>query len=125
MDFSYIINNYKISERQGYLDVSLPIVMDMSENNCNLILTILPDESGYEVYSTDGMFKRSGYSAKECFDRYAADENNCTYGIKLEGGRFTKKYSSSDNPVFALDDFIKFFVLFNEFVMRGGEEVDW
>ena len=125
MDFSYIINKYKISERQGYLDVSLPVIMDMSENNCNLILTIVPDEKGYEVFSTDAMFKRSGYSAKECFERFAADENNCTFGIKHENGRFKKRYYSSDNPVFALDDFVKFFVIFNEFVAKIEPEIEW
>ena len=121
MKFDYLINKFKISERKGYIDVSLPIIMDMSENNCNLILTITPTEdSGYVVYVTDSMFKDSGYSAKKCFENFAANEKNCTYGIKLENGKFTKTYSSCDNPVFALDDFIKFFVPFNEFVLQSS-----
>ena len=120
MKFDYLVNKYKITERRGYIDVSLPIIIDFSENSTNLVLTVLPNDDGsYVVYATDGMFSDSGYYPAKCYDAYAATEENCTYGIKYENRKFICRFSSSDNPVFAIDYFIKFFVAFNDFVLEN------
>ena len=120
MKFDYLINKYKITERKGYLDVSLPIIIDFSENNCNLVLTLVPNDDGsYVVYATDSMFSDSGYYPQRCYDAYTAVEGNKTYGIKYEKRKFISHFESFDNPIFAIDYFIKFFVALNDFVIHN------
>ena len=120
MDLDWLKRKCNISEYDGYLEVSLPILMTLSENCCNLVLTVeLEDNGDYTVYATDDMFEDSGYYPSRSYDAFVADEKNKAYSIKYEDGKFTRSFKKSDNPVFAMHYFVKFFIAFNDFVISN------
>ncbi len=116
MDFKSLITRFIIAESDGCVVASFPIIMDMDPNNSTLNIGIFEAEDEYTLVNDGSMFDESGMSAKDCYNKFT-EAGKCNYEIKYENGLFTKSYKKNQNPVFALDEFIKFFVTFNEYVM--------
>ncbi len=120
MDLDWLKKKCKVCKRKGRVTVSLPLIMDISENACNLVLTILlHDDGAYTIYCTDDMFYDSGYYPQKSFDAYVADKNNKTYGIRYEDKKFIADFTAQDNPIFPTSYFIKFFIDFNNFIIKN------
>ena len=120
-DVNYLKRKCNITEFDGrHLEISIPVLMMLSENYCNLVLNIEIEENGdYTVYTTDDMFEDSGYYPQRSYDTFVADKNNKSYGIKYEDGKFIKSVEKSSNPIWEIHYFVRFFLAFNDFVIAN------
>ena len=108
----------KVDEIEEYLQIELPLILHFNQQL--LTLRLYPLDDGYYVSTTDTMFDEypeySENYSKEYYDLFTQN-NSHHYNIKQDGAYFYKKYDSDYSARCAIDDFVKFFVYFDEFIL--------
>ena len=110
----------------GYVDITLPVAINTTW--CALELRITPHKESYTVESTVDMFYDANDDAQFYFDIFKKHDKNYHYGMLLKDGVFYKEYQHDYNLLRALDEFIRFFILLDDFIIKNdviGHEEDF
>ena len=109
----------KINKTEEYYEIELPVITFFNQQL--ITLRIYPLDDGYYI-STDGFTfdEYPEYSASYCekyYNLFMEKDSHCHYEIQREGAYLYKKYASNHSARHAIDDFVKFFVYLDEFML--------
>jgi hypothetical protein len=110
----------------GYVDITLPVAINTMW--CALEIRITPSDDTYRLESILDMFEDANDGAQFYFDIFEKHDKNYHYGILLDDSVFYKEYENDYNLSRALDEFIRFFILLDDFIIKNnviGHEEDF
>lgn len=110
----------------GYVDITLPVAINTIW--CALEIRITPSEDTYKVESLLDMFDEANDDAQLYFDIFEKHDKNYHYGMLIKDNVFYKEYQNDYNLTRALDEFIRFFILLDDFIIKNdviGHEEDF
>ena len=107
---------FKPIQKEGYIEVKMPVAMRIYK--ALLTLQIREVEDGY-VISDDGdaFYDFNEYS--EYYYNLFKEKNYC-YNIQLENDKFYKKYKNNFNLNVAFNEFVRFFIDLDNFIMKNN-----
>lgn len=105
-------------EKEKYIIITPPVIMDM--NYGILKLSIIPNENGYTVCDDGKNFSEFSHSSKYYYDLFIEKDPNYRYEIKLDGNIIYKKYLGNFNVRVAVNEFVRFFVHLDEFILKNN-----
>ena len=118
--FKRLKNEFSAKQRKNYIDIAIPVVM--RTNGGLLNLRIKPKVDCYEIIGLSNLF--SEITADESQDFYyqifEKYDNNYHYEIKLKNNKLHKEYSIETNIVVAIDEFIRFFIMLDDFMINNN-----
>lgn len=113
------LENFNAKFCDDFVEVSFPVLMDM-DINCNCLnFKIISTENGYKITDTGKNFKELNHNLSFYYDLFVKS-GLFNYNIQLENDIFYKNYEFNYNVVTALDEFIRFFISFDNFVMDNN-----
>ena len=109
----------RINKKEEYYEIELPVITFFNQQL--ITLRLYPLDDGYYVSTTDTVFDEyPEYSASYCkqyYDLFMENDTHYHYEIKREGAYLYKKYASNHSARHAVDDFVKFFVYLDDFML--------
>lgn len=119
IDFKELLSEYGAKERDGYFEISLPVVMEFAYTN--LVLHVTPHENGeYTVSNAEDIFDEMGrpasYYHRGLLELLGEACPNTYRMIEEDAGIFHRRFAYDYAPLWALYEFIKFFMDLNEYV---------
>ena len=130
MDVKNIVKNlegYFLHEKDGYVEILLPIVF-FSSHGSMLKLTIAPKDEGYIIACVDDLFYESNGPQERYFNIFMKNDKNYHYDMLISNNVIYKEYPRNRSINTALDEVIRFFILFDDFIMGNdvvGHEEDF
>ncbi len=110
---------FKIKPKDDFVEVTLPIYLFMNWDLNSVELKIKPIDSGYIISDTGNTFKEFNNSPSFYYDLFVKS-NNRNFGIKLDNETLYKKYENNFNIVCALDEFNRFFISLDDFIIENN-----
>ena len=105
-----------IKKTEKYFEIELPIVLFFNQQI--LTLRLYYTDNGYYI-STDGTtFDDCDYDCKYYYDLFNGNDKNHHYDIKQDNNYIYKEYSLDRSARTAVDEFIKFFVYFDDYILN-------
>lgn len=109
-----------IKKTEEYFEIELPIILFFNQQL--ITLRLYPCDDGYYVSSLDTVFDEyPEYAITPCEEHYNAfikDNPNHCYDIKRHEAYLYKKYGASHSARHAVDDFVKFFIHLDEYILK-------
>ena len=113
----------KVDKKEGYLEVVFPVVTFFNQQL--VTLRIYPFDDCYYISSTDTVFDEyEEYSANYCeayYNDFIQNDNHNHYQINRYGPYLYKKYDSNRSARTAVDEFIKFFITLDDYILKSNE----
>lgn len=104
-------------KKEKYIEITVPVITDM--NHDFLELRIIPTESGYTICNNGKAFSDFNEPTKYYYDLFMEKDPNYHYEIKLDGNIIYKKYSEDFSTRVAINEFVKFFVYLDDFILKN------
>lgn len=121
------LSDFSPKLQDNYIEVSFPVVMNVSFSY--LRLRIVPREQTYKIYCPDDLFREKNDSQKRYFDIFMKWDKSYHYGMQIDENHLIyKEFKNNYNPLCAIDEFIRFFILLDDFIMDNnvvGREDDF
>ena len=116
IDFMEELRFFEPRQNGEHVDVTLPVVMRIDHGMLDLRLTA--KENYYLISCPRDLFYDRNREAAFYFDRFVAqDPRKRTHGMQLRGEMFYRKFENDYSPTVAIANVVRFFVLFEQFVM--------
>lgn len=113
------LNMCNIAKKEEYFEIELPVVL--SFNQQLITLRLYPCNDGYYVATPETVFDEyEEYAGNYCEKYYNLFMNidcNHRYNIKREGAYLYKKYDSDSSARTAVDEFVKFLVYLDDYIL--------
>lgn len=114
------LNMCKVKKTKEYFEIELPVIMFFNQQL--ITLRLYPVDDGYYV-ATDGTTfdEYVEYAEANCekyYDLFVKNNQKHHYDIKRDGAYLYKKYASNHSARHAVDDFVKFFVYLDEYILE-------
>lgn len=121
-------NEFAVKERKNYIDVTIPVVM--CTNGGLIDLRIKEKEDGYKITCLSNLFLEANVSSDnefyyKIFDKY---DNDYHYDMQIKNGKVYKEYNSDQNIVVAINEFVRYFIKLDDFIINNdviGNEKDF
>ena len=97
--------------------IELPVVLYF--NYQRLILHIYPVDDGYVVSDDGETFIEYSCDTQYYYDLFAQKDQNYHFGIELKDNYICKNYRFDYSLMSAIDEFIRFFILLDEFMRKN------
>ena len=108
---------FEAQEKDGFIEINLPLILDM--NNQCFVINIKPDKGGFMVSDGGFAFENFNEVAKHYFDMFASAFAEKCEGFEVRGEQICKRYADNTSLIFALNEFIRFFIEFDKFVCEN------
>ena len=108
---------FEAQEKDGFIEINLPIILDM--NNQCFVINITPDKGGFVVSDGGFAFENFNDTAKHYFDMFASAFAEKCEGFEVCGEQVCKRYADNTSLIFALNEFIRFFIEFDNFIFQN------
>ena len=105
---------FKCVEKDGCAEITVPLALHMTFNFLTLYISVTDD--GFTVFDEGGVCSDHNDSEEGYLQVFLQKYPNEDYGIRVRDGFFYKDYPRDYNPRMAIDDFVRFFVPFDNFV---------
>ena len=117
-NFTEWLKEYAPTQKDGYIDITIPVVIRV----CNGLLTlrISVSEEGYTVRCPLDIFEEANENAEYYFKLFAKYDKNYHYEMQIKDDFFYKQYPCEYSLVCALDEFARFFILLDDFILANG-----
>lgn len=125
--FNRLKNDFSAKQTQDYIEITIPIVTWV--NGALVTLRIVKSEENIIIYSPTNLFleANAGGDQSYYFDIFEKHDKNYHYDINLKDGNFSKTYSADTNIAVAINEFVRFFILLDDFILNndviGNEEI--
>lgn len=108
-----------VKETKEYYEIELPVITFFNQQL--VTLRLYPVDDGYYVSTTDTVFDEyPEYAENQCqkyYELFIKNDKHYHYDIKQDGAYLYKKYPSSHSARHAVDDFVKFFVYLDAYIL--------
>jgi len=108
---------FEIQKKNGFVELNLPVVF--KTNNQCFTLRIIPDKNGFVISDVGYTFENFNEVAKYYFDLFASNQTTACDGFEVCNEQICKKYPENTSLIFALDDFIRFFLELDNFLFQN------
>ena len=107
-----------ISVGEGeHFEIELPVVLYF--NYQRLRLYVYPVDDGYYVCDDGEAFVEHSFDTQYYFDLFTKEDPSYHFEIGLEDNRICKRYDCDFSLISAIDEFIRFFILLDEFMLKN------
>ena len=111
--------SYWESKNDGEMFViELPVTIYF--NYQRLILCIHPVDDGYYLYDTGKAFIERNNTSEYYYNLFNEQDKSCHYDIQLSNDYLYKKYRFDCSVLCAIDEFIRFFVYLDDFILNNN-----
>ena len=105
-------------KKDKFVEIVVPVAMDI---NYNLLkLTIIPLENGYVICDDGKTFKNFNNSTDYYLNLFNEKNPNHSFEIKLKNDRIFKQYPDNFNIQVAVNEFVRFFVYLDDFILDNN-----
>lgn len=101
-----------------HIELELPVVLDFNHHLLTLQIVPLGEEQGYYVLDDGMAFCDDTCGAAHYFERFEREDKHYHYGIGVSEECFFKQYPADFSVRVAVSEFIRFFVCFDDFMLR-------
>lgn len=113
------LNMCNVKQTEEYFEIELPVVTFFNQQL--VTLRLYPFDDGYYI-STDGLTfdEYPEYSESYCeqyYDLFMKNDSHYHYDIQRYGAYLYKKYESNRSARTAVDEFVKFFVYLDDYML--------
>lgn len=105
-----------INEGESF-QIELPVVLYF--NYQRLVLHIYPVDDGYYISDDGQTFIEHSCDTQYYFDLFNQKDKNYHYDIELKDNYICKNYQFDYSLISAIDEFIRFFILLDEFMQKN------
>ena len=82
-------------------------------------LYILPVDDGYYIHDDGEAFLEYSFDADYYYDLFKKNNSDQSYDISVYENHFYKKYHFDFSVIAALDEFIRFFIYLDDFMLKN------
>ena len=104
-------------ECKRYVEISLPIVTHL--NGGLLRLRIKTTDEGFAIYCPDNLFYDANGNQRFYFSIFKAYSQSDCFGIHVRRERFYKEYGQEDSVVVVIDQFVRFVLQLENFILEN------
>ncbi len=108
------ICSWKSISEGKLFQIELPVVLYF--NYQRLVLYIHPSDDGYYISDDGETFIEYSGDTKYYYDLFNNEDKSYHFGIELKGDYICKSYEFDYSLISAIDEFVRFFVLLDEFM---------
>ena len=98
-------------------EIELPVVLYFNYQRLRLYIT--PVDDGYYVCDDGETFIEHSFDTQYYFDLFNKEDPSYHFNIGLEDERICKRYKYDFSLMSAIDEFIRFFILLDEFMNKN------
>ena len=120
------LSSYSPTEKDGRIYITVPVVVSLSQGPLELVIT--QEENTYTLCCPTNLFEDANESQEFYFDLFKRHFNGYYYDMELKNGLFSKAYNEEHSPLHAINDFVRFIILFDNFMLENdviGHESDF
>ena len=121
-----VLSAFAPTENNGRIYITVPMVVSLSQGPLELVIT--QEENAYTLFCPTNFFEDANESQQFYFDLFKRHFNGYYYDMEIEGGLFTKSYHTEHSPLHAINDFVRFTILLDNFMLENdviGHESDF
>ena len=121
------IKDHAPIQKQDCVEIEFPIAFFASHGSL-LRFSIAPKEGGYVVACLDDLFSESNGSQERYFNIFMKHDKHYHYDMQIVNDVIYKEYPENHSVTMALNDFIRFFIMFDDFIIDNdviGHEEDF
>lgn len=115
---------FSAKQKKDYILLLLPVVINLDSGLLNL--RIAETETGYTISCPRNFFVDANESLEFYFNVFEKYDKNYHYDMQIKKGKLTKDYSQETNIITAINEFVRFIILFDNFIINndviGNEE---
>ena len=100
-----------------YFEIELPVVLYF--NYQRLRLYIYPTDDGYYVSDDGEAFVEHSFDTEYYFELFNKEDPSYHFDIELKDDHICKRYRYDFSLISAIDEFIRFFILLDEFMQKN------
>ena len=108
-----------LNKTEEYFEIELPIIINFNQQL--LTLRLHPFDDGYYVstdgYTFDEYLEYSANYCEEYYNLFMEKDPHSHYQIQRDGAYLYKKYDADYSARGAVDEFVKFFVYLDDFML--------
>lgn len=112
------LQEFSPKQTDGGIIFTLPVVLVVSGGLVTLRLT--PVTGGYALSHLDDPFSEANGDGEYYFRIFEKYDKNPHFGIRVKDGVFQKTYGEEHSLVCAIDEFVRFFICLDDFILRGA-----
>ena len=127
MDIYNQIKHFAPQQKKDFVEVSLPIAFHASRGSL-LTFSIAPKEGGFVIACLDDMFYEANDTQSRYFNIFMKNDKHYHYDMQILNDVIYKEYPENHSVTMALNDFIRFFIMFDDFIIDNdviGHEEDF
>lgn len=113
-----LLNHFKPIQKNGYIELKLPVVMRIYDACLTLYLT--ENKDGYIISDNGETFYDFNRPAKYYYDLFIEKNVNKNFEINFSKNFIYKKYSNNFNINVAINEFIRFFISLDDFILDNN-----
>ena len=117
-DIMKILKNHTPQQKDGFAQITLPVVLLVSGGL--LTLKITQNEEFYTISCEEDMFSECNGSQEFYYDIFKKHDKNYHYEIQIKNNIIFKQYKNDFNLVVAINEFIRFFILLDDFIINNN-----
>ncbi len=117
-DFISGLKSFSPKSVEGGVNIALPVVLNFC--GCLIELKITQSEKGYFICCENDLFLDANESGEFYYNTFNKYDKNYHYGIILKNGMFYKEYDEEYSLTCALNEFIRFFILLDDFIINNN-----
>lgn len=112
------MEDFAPTTKNGSVFLTLPVVMHVSGSL--LELCIAPHDSYYLISCTEDHFSEANGDQQRYFDIFMKRDPHYHYEMQILDNLIYKQYPNDFNVAVALNEFLRFFIAFDDFIMENG-----
>jgi len=118
--FKRLSSEFSAKQMKNYIKVNIPVITCV--NGGVIELRINKKENGFDVCCPTNLFSEANAGGKQefYFDIFEKYDKNYHFNIKLKNGKFYKSYKEDSNVVVAINEFIRFLIMLDNFIIDNS-----
>ena len=115
---------FKTRDYGDYIEIDIPVALDFNFRLLSLRIYPLSLAEGYYISDIGGAFsERYNDTTKYYFNMFTEDDRNEHFGIQVANDYFYKKYEFNFSVIVAINEFVRFFVYLDDYIMNNNAKV--
>jgi len=112
------LKSFSPKQNNNHISITIPLVIVIDGGLLDLIIEQI--DNGYKIYSPRDFFSEANGSQEFYYNIFENKDKSYHYEMKIQDNIIYKEFSNEYNIVVALSEVIRFFVLFDDFIINNG-----
>ncbi|MBQ4558426.1 MAG: hypothetical protein IJA61_03520 [Clostridia bacterium] len=112
------LKSFSLKQNNNHISITIPLVIVTDGGLLDLIIEQI--DNGYKIYCPRDFFSEANGSQEFYYSIFENKDKSYHYEMKIQDNIIYKEFSNEYNIVVALSEVIRFFVLFDDFIINNG-----